>query len=393
MNQSELNQLQNIPLPERYLAAMKLRGWFEEQGLAENALLPSERKLAARLGVGRSVVRSALAILAEEQLVKRIQWGRRCQYRWAGSRNEVADGTNAALASAVVVITPTPNPNAQHAQPGWVEQMVQGAMHGIRLEGKDILAVHPIRLDPVKMQRLIQARPLGVLVPEAVMLRRQIDALTQSFKAAGLPVVVYGGEASLARYDRITSDHEAGARMAVEWMLANGRRRIAMVWSGNPAQHYWYPARRSGYEKAMAEAGLSPRPTLLIPEWPDEDITAEVFERRVRQTIGFLMELARDPNRPDALLLHTDSAVPCVASALDRWGLVPNRDVWLAGYDNYALEMPENQFCPWRPMITIDKRNWAIGEAMVKLLFERISGTLPPEPVTRCESPKLVELE
>ncbi len=56
----------DVPIPKRYLAAMDLRAWFERQNIAPATVLPSERQLAERLGVGRSAVRSALELLAAE---------------------------------------------------------------------------------------------------------------------------------------------------------------------------------------------------------------------------------------------------------------------------------------------------------------------------------------
>ncbi|MCX7916287.1 MAG: substrate-binding domain-containing protein, partial [Verrucomicrobiae bacterium] len=179
---------------------------------------------------------------------------------------------------------------------------------------------------------------------------------------------------------------------AVEWFVAHGRRRVGLLWGGDPSKHYWYPARREGYERAMLAAGLSPRPTLSVPEWQPEDVTAELFDHRVRQLIGFLMETARESDRPDALLCYTDYIVPYVAVALERWGVTPNRDIWLGGYDNYALELNERQFTHWLPLITVDKRNWDMGVTMAELLFDRIDGQLPAAPQTRVVPPKLVEI-
>jgi DNA-binding LacI/PurR family transcriptional regulator len=44
------------------------------------------------------------------------------------------------------------------------------------------------------------------------------------------------------------------------------------------------------------------------------------------------------------------------------------------------------------PVVTVDKQNWFMGQEMVRLMRQRISGNLPSEPQRRIIRPKLVEL-
>jgi DNA-binding LacI/PurR family transcriptional regulator len=166
-----------------------------------------------------------------------------------------------------------------------------------------------------------------------------------------------------------------------------------MSWPAVDQLPYWFEMRRRGYEQGMREAGLTPLPTLFIPEVPqDRPITAEVFERECRKQVGFFMELSRQDPPVDAIICHTDGEAPYAAWALRRCGLEPGRDVTIAGYDHYALEMVERAWSSDLPQVTVDKQNWLMGQEMVRLLQDRVAGKLPKEPQERVVSPKLIEL-
>lgn len=369
--------------------------WIDAGRLADGEPLPSERELCQRLGVGRSAVRSALSMLRREGVIvedahdSRIRVVRRPQsVVETGTR-----GVSQVLNSAVVVLTPYLELNETHSQPGWVERIVQGAIFALRTRGFDVLAFHPESMAAGGLAKLLEAPPMGVLLPESVGIKTDQRPVLERLRSAGVPIVVYGGSPDLAGFDRVVSDHEFGGYQLTRWLIARGRRRVLMSWPANAAEHYWYPARRAGYERAMTEAGLEPSPTITLPVVPqDMTVTRESFEIESRRQVGFLMEQAIPTLRFDALLCHTDGAVPYAAEALRICGCRPGVDVLIAGYDNYALEAVERSFCPYLPAITIDKLNHDMGQSMVDLLLERRAGRLDDAPATRVIPPKLVEL-
>lgn len=388
-------RFEDIPLPPRYRVCQIMREWMDDGRLADGQPIPSERELCQRLGVGRSAVRSALAMLVRDGVIvedsrdSRVRVVKLPQQDLLGKSQAVSQVLN----SAVVVLTPHPEPSDRHSQPGWVEQIVQGAIRELRTRGYDVLAMHPDRLEDTGLSRLLAAPPLGVLLPEAIEVKTNLQPALQKLQAAGVPIVVYGGAPSLVGFDRVSSDHEAGAYKLTCWMINHGRPRVLMSWPSNASEHYWYPARRAGYERAMIEAGLVPAPTLIVPVVPqDITVTSESFEFESRRQVGFFMEVALPHVQFDALLCHTDGAVPYAAEALRMCGCEPGVDVLIAGYDNYALETEELQFTAHLPCITMDKLNWEMGQAMVELLMDRISGKLSVDPVSRIVTPRLVEL-
>ena len=87
--------------------------------------------------------------------------------------------------------------------------------------------------------------------------------------------------------------------------------------------------------------------------------------------------------------------MPLLHAALRLLKRQPNRDVWLAGYDNFWRETEDNriQTHSIAPCATVDKRNQQCGAEMMRLLRQRIEGKLPPEPQLRQVEPQLVPLD
>lgn len=379
------------PLPPRFRVRAVVREWIASGRLEDGEPVPSERELAERLGVGRSAIRSALELLQREGLLVEAADGRRVVRMPAPGSSSEAESLKDMLSSTVVVLTPHPEPNLKHRQPGWVEQLVQGAIHGLRIEGLDVLAMHPDRLTGSGFERFKSVVPMGVLLPEAVGLRGDYGPSLRLLRERGAAVVVYG-YSETSDFDRVYSDHTRGMYELTSWMLRRGRRRVAMSWPTVSELPYWYHMRRKGYEQAMADAGLQPLPTLFIPKVSeDSPISAEQFEFGWRQQVGFYMDLLKGDAALDALLCHTDRGVFYAAAALRACGVRPGDDVMLGGYDHYAAECEERAWCPDVPAVTMDKQNWFMGEEMVRLLQERVAGRLPPEPQVRVVPPTLVE--
>lgn len=388
-------------LPDRSRAFRQIRELIERGQLRPGDLIPSERKLAEQLKVGRGVIRGVLSGLRREGLIREgVSRG------WLVAERDRQAGTptpETLLKSTVVVITPAPHIQAGHRQPGWAEYIAQGAIHAVRTGRHDVFVVNPYRLEEDSVQKLIDAQPLGVLVPEvpdaadAIPLR----ALTQ-LRAQGVPVVVYGRDPSLDGFDRVFSDHEEGCAMLTRWALSQGRRRIVCYWGKGMTATYWGRQRRAGYERAMREAGLEPLPVLEHFSWNEAlgsgRSEAEVFEAFVRMHAGYLLtgklgSAGWKHGVPDALLLMTDGICAEIIAACRFIGLEPGKDVLVCGYDNYFAENRFREFEASVPSATVDKRNAVAGRVMFELLTDRISGKLTSEPQERPVAPELILTE
>ncbi|MEM6315943.1 MAG: hypothetical protein AAF743_17770, partial [Planctomycetota bacterium] len=87
-----------------------------------------------------------------------------------------------------------------------------------------------------------------------------------------------------------------------------------------------------------------------------------------------------------------DAIVPAVARACRLFGLEPNVDVLLAGYDNLMDGHWALAHEPVGPVVTVDKQNFEIGRRLVRTLIVRLAGELGPadEPHVEFVTPKLL---
>jgi len=376
----------------RAQAIRTLKRWIDEGVLEEGLPLPAERTLAERLDLPRATVGRALRVLEREGVLRN-----------AGGRTRIVAEDRPARRSALVwrsavVFAPSLDASPLHRQSGWSDWITQGIVAELRTRGHSLLTIDPERAGPEEGEALLRDRPLGLIVPEvfhrlAVDPAPQLDLLAR-LQRNGVPVVVYGGDPRLAPFDRVTSDHAQGAYELTRWLLAQGRRRPLLIVEA-PTDVYWQPLRLAGYERAMREAGLTPRLPRVAPAFPVERHgTAAYFDRVARFAAGHLIEELQRPDPADAILALSDGRVFPLARACRLLGKRVHEDVAIVGYDNYYLDSWEREFVEALPLATVDKRNFEMGRAMVELLFERIEGRLPARvPWTRVIAPRLVTNE
>jgi DNA-binding LacI/PurR family transcriptional regulator len=348
--------------------------------------VPSERALAEQLGVGRGIVRGALADLVRDGVLRESDGRGLC----FASRHRTS-----LMAGTVVVLTTLPEARRLHKPFDFGEQIALGAVEAARRAGRHVMMMDPLRLEASQVQHLLADPPAGVACPEVgAMPELPVDVL-HSFREAGIPVVVYGGSTQLATFDRVRSDHRWGCHEITRRLLACGRSRIACYWSTVAGEPYWVTDRRAGYEQAMRDAGLEPLPvhhtfSALCDPSPGQS-PAEAFELRVRCHMGYLHPLLRSPNSADALVLLTDGIVPEVNVALRNLGCDPRVGPLVAGYDNYYAHIESRAFDAAPPSLTADKRDLAAGAEMIALLEDRIARRLPDEPQERLVRPDVLQ--
>lgn len=363
----------------RARAISTLRRWIEEGVLPNGQPLPTEEELSRKVGVSRGTLRSALAMLDEEGLI-RSNGGR---LRIVNAPTAATPRASTMMEHSLAVLTGY-SEAPRHKQSGWLEFVTTGALDAIRRAGWHGLALHPARLQGADTSRITADPPRGAVVTDLPF--DQMSELLAGLQKAGTKVVIYGESPD---FDRVVSDHEAGAHAVTQFLIEQGRKRILQT-AVAPATGYWFAARRAGYERAMNEAGLEPLPMLTTPKFPVGDAT--VFADGVRHLAGYLVEHLSGENRADAIMASTDADVFGLAAACRVFGLNPNQNVLIAGYDNYWAEWPARQYEDFAPIVTVDKCNAEIGAAMVELALARIEGHLPQQPQRRVVAPRLIEI-
>ena len=371
----------------RLRVVQSLKAWIRDGVLAPNEALPAERVLSERLSVSQATVSRALAVLERERVIHTVSNSRFVANRAYGSPVLRQTG----LMSNVVAVAAPEKLSPYHHFGGWSDFITVGVMEELQAAGLHALTLNPERLDMDETNRLLADRPMGVIFPEVEGHQSPPYELADRLLAGGVPVVVYAGEDERSRrFDRLYSDHAAGAYLLTQWLLAQGRRRIVQM--GLAEDSYWMRQRRDGYVRAMREAGLAPLPSVSMIAPPAMEGLREddAASFHLHYATGVLAAVIQSPDCPDAIMASSDGFVPGIARAIKVFGKVPNRDIAIVGYDNYWEDSWLHKHEPVPPMATVDKRNVEMGRELVRLFQDRLSGKLPPEPQSRVVEPRMI---
>lgn len=355
--------------------------------------LPSERVLAEQLGVSRTAVRAALDEMAADGAIDRPNGGRLRRVARAPVQSAavgasmVMDDTLAILSSTMV----SPGPVVSGYQEAYIKHQ---AAVCIEDSGLHVMVVNPGKLLERGIQHFLGHPPAGLLVVDEVAENSPAHQVLAACSGT-IPTVIHGRVPDLERYDRVITDHYAGGRMLTRWLIERGCRRVQRVWLSDEV-HDWLTRRSEGCAETVREAGLPVLPEIRVPaadRLANTILSAppktqrKIWDDQVRRIAGYLIERfggATNPDeRPDAIVCMTDGHAVQVSAALRVFGLTPNKDVLVTGYDNNWHMVPYLRFESARPAATVEKHNDRCARDMVALLRERIAGELPPEPQCR----------
>ncbi len=352
--------------------------------------VPSERMLARELRVHRDTVRRAMATLDAEGLFRTHAKGHRVV------KPDESFARNA-VQSTIAVLMPDVSRHdgkLMHTQSGWAEVMGQGVLRALRGFGRSTMILPPQQVNESLFAQFRAAPPAGLIVADLATHHEALDRMTDLAADLPCPFVVYGGHPRWKLLDRVVTDHAVGSKTLYTHLWQRQRRRILFAMpQPNPQTQYWIEQRLAGYEQANQACGSDYRTVVELAPGHNPSWRADGFEDEVRRLLGHLAEHLVGPHRADAIMWPSDGGVFAVAAACRKLHLEPGRDIDIVGYDNYWRDAAERQFDPYQPPATVDKCNGRIGEQMVALLEDRLSGRVGPEPQVRNVPPLLVLTE
>ncbi|PXY21392.1 LacI family DNA-binding transcriptional regulator [Prauserella muralis] len=200
------------------------------------------------------------------------------------------------------------------------------------------------------LHSLLSFHPAGV-----VLLSPVLPAATIEQAARKCPTVLVSRSSRLSTVDTVNDDGVAGARLAVEHLVALGHRRIAHLDGGSATTA---AARRRGYRQAMQAHGLTP---LVVAS----EHTDTAGEKSVHQLLGS----TRREQWPTALVAGNDFNAFGAMSALEEEGLRIPEDISVVGYDNTSLAALKRV-----SLTTVDQPRMEMGRLAVEALLERVRG-------------------
>jgi LacI family transcriptional regulator len=185
-----------------------------------------------------------------------------------------------------------------------------------------------------------------------------IDSKHKHLKAVAAgpsPIVTIDRPIEVATTDSVGVENRAGARIAVDHLIAHGYKRIVCV--ATNTHLLTVKERLAGYEESMREAKLARTRLVRLPSQAD-----------VKSAVK---ELFAPGNRPDALFSANNASTIWVIDALRQMGIDMGKDVALVGFDDvdfYTLMTP--------PITAVRQPAAELGHISARLLLQRIKGEL-----------------
>lgn len=185
---------------------------------------------------------------------------------------------------------------------------------------------------------LTTARALQVSGADALLVLPPFELALSgapAFQALGLVTAALATAAPLPDMFTVRIDNRAAARAVTELLIAEGRRRIAVI--AGPADHSDSIERLAGCRDALATHGCS---------LPDD----RVIEGRFTFESGLAAaeRLLALPEPPDAIVAANDDMAAAALWSAHRRGLVLPRDLAVTGFDDTLLATRV-----WPPLTTV----------------------------------------
>ncbi|HEU5318887.1 MAG TPA: GntR family transcriptional regulator, partial [Chloroflexota bacterium] len=338
--------------------------------------LPSEHELAQRYGVSRGTARRALDELMREGRAVRIQGkGTFVAPVTARPRQMGAAGAPAARSIALVVgDVRRIEPRFVHA----VEAACAAAGYRLQLASSGGDAEREIAL----LRDLCDGGCAGVLVRSY-----QYPGATHglaALDAAGIPYVLVDRTVDGVDADSVVVDHEGGAHLLTQRLLALGHQRIALLLHRRTPISTSIEARIAGYQRAHAEAGVATDERLIVhcgpaliddAAYPQLPGGADPIPAAFRSVLDLLLAVA--PTVTAWIGVNDLVAASALRHAHERRVDIPER-LSVAGFDGSAYAT----FAAL-PLTTVAQPFEQIGAQATARLLRRIADpTLAPVALT-----------
>lgn len=320
--------------------------------------LPTERTFADEFGVDRSIIRSALVDLEQNQLIIR-EPGRRPRVARGTGRMAKRPPDRAASLQTIAAILPYHPiyPSGNVAILKGIHAALRAVEGAPRLQVVDTFDIRGNVAADIERQALIASREEGdsgvILWPaQAEKNRDEVQHLRDS----GRPVIYVDRYPEEEGFDYVGVDNRLAARTAVEYLLRLGHTRIAHLTNTDPVRPVF--ERAEGYRLALERAGITPDPALTVS-------VQAVVNLDVSPAVRHLRELS-DP--PTAVFAMNDTLAHGFLVEAQKIDWRCPEDISVIGFDDME------RFSP-RPglLTTMHQPFEEIGQMAAELLLHRIA--------------------
>ncbi len=215
--------------------------------------------------------------------------------------------------------------------------------------------IHDAESNGSHVLKILQSQQVdGVLWAVASLGDEQVHP---PFDSVPVPLVSIGDPVE-GVYQPVVIDEVAGARLAVEHLLAQGYHHISLIIG--PARSAATLKRREGWEQTLSAAGLTSQASQII----EGDWTAESGEQCFYRLLTQYPEL-------DAVFACNDQMALGVLLGAHRIGRLVPDSLGVVGFDDF----PESA-CFWPPLTTV-RQPWAekcglTVQTLIRIIEERL---------------------
>ena len=302
--------------------------------------LPAERVLARQFGVSYMTMRRAIGELTQAGLVTR-EHGRGTFVNTPGRKLQRTYGIGMVVPERVICETGTLSP--------FFSEVFTGALSAAALHGYHIL------LDS-SLERLIRiergSRKVDAIITVCPDHPEELLQVSQF-----IPVIVAGNDEPCGNFPTLSYDNFAAAREAVNYLIACGHRRVAVLSPSLQIPAFYH--RLCGARKALEDHGLEYRCEIDVTTRPLDDLAA----------------LLADPDSAPTACFCTNDMLACrlLSDLYVRGYRVPDQ-LSVVGFDGLpfaALSSP--------PLTTVTLPKTELGARAVNKALAYLEGPLTPE--------------
>ena len=309
------------------------------------------KMLSESLGLSQTTVSRALngySDVSEATRQRVVEAANRLGYQPNSQARQLATGRT----DAVGIVYPF---TASHIGDIRFVEVVAGITERLAEKNLDLL-IHSSRPDNEleTYRRLIDGRRVDALV---VARTRLEDPRIRLLQEHNFPFVAYGRTDSRVPYAWFDFDNEGGGQLAVERLLGQGHRRIALVHA--PLEMTFAAQRHAGFVKALRAAGIEPEPELVI-EAPMSRIGGyEAVEKLLAMKAP-----------PTAVLVDNNVSGVGAVRALGDNGWKPGGGLSLIVYDGIPAEIP----LPYKVTAVMQPTGDDTGHTIADLVIDVLAG-------------------
>lgn len=330
-------------------------------------LLPVERDLAARFRMSQPTIHRELGRLIAAGVLSVDADGRRV----------VSGATSRLMARTIILFTQYEAGLSQLHAPGqvlpqWDSSLELIVQRYLLAAGWRPWCLPATSLSDAELDHLQRDPPVGAVLFATNLPQATRDRLLSAVRRSRTPMAAFASPEECPGCDTIGSDHRAGGRSVVEWMIHHGCRQLVTLARPDDPEPMWHAQRQLGYREGAALAPGIPLTTIELGDVHGMgDTEAQRLASQARVLMRQLHLLGNGP-RPIGVLTLSDGQVPAVWQACRMLGWHPGRDLFVAGYDGYWGDIVERAIEPLPPSVSTDKRHGELGQGLAELLLQRI---------------------